>query len=428
MFSFVYNLSLLLLALLMLPKLLWQWCVHGKYRQNLKARLGISLPSFTPQKGQEVIWIHAVSMGETRAVILLFRKIRAAYPNSAVLISTTTETGHAEAKRSMPEADAHFFLPIDFSWSIRSVMQHLQPTRLILCESDFWYHLLKIAKERGVKIDLVNGKVSERSCRRFQKCAFFTRKLFAHFDLLCVQSDRYRDRFVSLGIPKKKIYVTGNLKFDSPAKKMEFSERAAFKESLGLATDDQVLVIGSTHAPEEDKILSALSSVWKKFPDLKVILAPRHPERFHEVAHLILQKGIDYCSLSGKKKGNERLVLIDTMGKLNPCYQIADVAIVGGSYTAHVGGHNIFEPIVFGVPVLFGPHMHNQPDLEEIVLTSGSGKKVNIEQLSENLIEILEKPDVRRNYAAACHRLSQSIQGATERTFAYLFPFSRDAP
>jgi 3-deoxy-D-manno-octulosonic-acid transferase len=425
MFSLFYNFGLLLLAVLMLPKLLWQRFVHGKYRQSLKARLGISLPPFTPRKGQEVIWIHAVSMGETRAIILLFHKIRAAYPDTAILISTTTETGHAEAKRSMPEADAHFFLPLDFSWTIRRVIQQLQPTRLILCESDFWLHLLKIAKERGVKIDLVNGKVSERSCKRFQRFTFFTRKLFANFDLFCVQSDRYRDRFVSMGIPDEKIYVTGNLKFDSSAKKMEISESAAFKESLGMAPNDQVLVIGSTHAPEEDWILSALSSVWKKIPDLKVILVPRQPERFHEVAHLIQQKEIAFRRLSEKKKGNERLILVDAMGKLNQCYQIATVAIVGGSYILRVGGHNIFEPIVFGIPVLFGPHMHSQPDLEEIVLTSGSGKQVNIGQLSENLIEILEKPDIRNKYINACHCLAQSIQGATERTFTYLFASTR---
>lgn len=421
MFSLVYNFSLLLLALLMLPKLLWQWCVRGKYRQSLKTRLGISLPSFTPKKGQEVIWIHAVSVGETRAVIPLFRSIRAAYPNSAILISSTTETGRAEAMRSMPEADVHFFLPFDFSWTIRRLILQFKPTRLILCESDFWYHLLKIAKEKGAKVHLVNGKVSKRSCQRFKTFSFFTRKLFAHFDCLCLQSERYRERFSSMGIPNEKIHVTGNLKFDLQEKKMETSEKTTFKESLGITPSDRILVVGSTHAPEEDRILSVLSSVWKKIPDLKVILVPRHPERFNEVAHLLAQKAMAFCRFSEKRNAGERLILIDRMGKLNSCYQIADIAIVGGSYTSHVGGHNIFEPIAFGVPVFFGPHMHSQPDLEEIVLTSGSGKQVNIEQLYGNLIEVLEKPEIRHQYIHACHHLAQSVKGATERTFAHLF-------
>src|SRR5579862_10058779 len=188
MFSLIYNLALFLLAIIALPKLLWQCIMHGKYRQSLKGRLGITLPNFTPIQGKEVIWIHAVSMGETRAVIPLDRKIQQAYPNVSIVISTTSETGHAEAKRSMAQADAHFILPIDFSWTIRRLLKHLQPSRLILCESDFWYHLLQKSKEKGVRIDLINGKVSERSCRRFQKFGFFTRKLFTHFDHLCVQS------------------------------------------------------------------------------------------------------------------------------------------------------------------------------------------------------------------------------------------------
>lgn len=421
MFSFFYNLILLLIALITLPKWLWQWFMLKKYRQSLKARLGISLPSFTPKKGQEVVWIHAVSLGEARAVIPLFHKIRHAYPNSAIVISTTTETGQAEAKCSMPEAEAHFFLPLDFSWVIRRVLKQLQPTRLILCESDFWYHLLKIAKDKGVRIDLINGKISERSSLRFQKFAFFTRRLFSNFDFLSVQSERYRDRFLSMGIPKEKILVSGNLKFDSPTKKMTPVEREDFKKYLNISSADPVLVIGSTHPPEEERILSALRSVWKKIPDLKVILVPRHPERFNEVATLIQQKKMAFHRLSEKKKKHERLILIDAMGKLSQCYQIADFAIVGGSYTPYVGGHNIFEPIAFDVPVFFGPYMHNQPDLEEIVVTSGAGKQIPIEQLPETLLEFLEKSDLHRQYVDACNHLNQSVQGATDRTFAHLF-------
>jgi 3-deoxy-D-manno-octulosonic-acid transferase len=425
MFSFFYNFSLILMMIILLPKLLWQWCVHGKYRESVKARLGISLPVFTPKKGQDVIWIHAVSMGETRAIIPLFRKMRLDYPESAILISTTTETGHAEAKRSMPEANAHFFLPLDFSWIIRRILNQLQPTHLILCESDFWYHLLKIAKEKGVRINLINGKVSDRSCQRFRKYHFFTRKLFTHFDVLYVQSERFRDRFISMGISAEKIFVTGNLKFDSPIKKMGIVECEAFKESFNIISSDRTLVLGSTHAPEEELILSALTFVWKKIPELKVILVPRHPERFNEVAHLIQEKEIVFRRLSEKKKGNERLILVDAMGKLNQCYQIADIAFVGGSYTKHVGGHNIFEPVVFGVPVFFGPYMHNQPDLEEIILTSGAGKQVKIEQLADALIEILKNIDIHRRYVDACHHLAKSVQGATERTFMHLFGASQ---
>ncbi len=163
-----------------------------------------------------------------------------------------------------------------------------------------------------------------------------------------------------MGIPAEKISITGNLKFDSPTKKMPPDELDTFKDMLGIAPDDRVLVIGSTHAPEEEMFLSALAPVWQKIPHFKVILVPRHPERFDEVAHLIQQKNIPFRRFSEKKKGNEPLILIDAMGKLNQCYQIADVAIVAGSYVPHVGGHNIFEPIALRCPGPLRP-AHAQP-------------------------------------------------------------------
>src|ERR1700722_16135699 len=416
MFSFFYNLILLLFALAMLPKLLW------RKKGHLKARLGNALPAFVPQQGQEVIWLHSVSMGETRALISLFRKIRKTFPTSAIVISTTTEKGYAEAKRSMPDANAHFLLPLDFSWTIRRFVAHLKPTRLILCESDFWYHLLSISHKSRAQVDLINGKVSERSCRRFRKIPFFTRRLFANFDHLCVQSERYQDRFLSMGIPKEKIFNTGNLKLDSSIKKMDSHERQAFLQTLGIIPTDRVLVIGSTHAPEEEWILSSLFPVWERIPHLKVLLVPRHPERFNEVSALIEQKKNDYRRFSQPRNNNEeRLILIDAMGKLNQCYQIADIAFVAGSFIPHVGGHNIIEPLVFYLPVLFGPFLHSQPDLEELVLSAKAGKQVTLEQLSETLITLLTNPEQHLAYVQACRRLTQSMQGATDRTFAILF-------
>jgi 3-deoxy-D-manno-octulosonic-acid transferase len=421
MFSLLYNCILLLLVGISLPKLLWQWCVRGKYRGSLKARLGISLPTFTPKKGQKVIWLHTVSMGETRAIIPLFRQIKQKFPEAAVVISTTTETGQEEAKRSMPDADVHFFLPLDFSWNIRRLMDRIEPTRLILCESDFWYNLLNSAKKLGAHIALVNGKVSERSCRRFRRFRFFTRKLFGNFDTLCVQSEPYRGRFLSMGIDPQKIFVTGNLKLDSPAKKMQEGELQALRNSLHLKTSDRILTIGSTHAPEEEQLLSSLQAVLNKIPDLKVLLVPRHPERFEEVAHLLQQIGIPFGRFSAMPPQETRLILIDTMGKLNSCYQLAETAIVGGSYTTKVGGHNIFEPVVFGVPVIFGPHMHSQPDLKQIVLDAGAGKQVPMEHLAETLIELLENRPVYNSCVDACNILAESIQGSTQRTFSFLF-------
>jgi 3-deoxy-D-manno-octulosonic-acid transferase len=422
MFSLFYDLCLMICFLLALPKLLWQWLMLGKYRESLKAKLGYAFPSFSPKKGQEVIWIHAVSMGETRAVASLFQLIRKTHPQAAIVISTTTETGQAEAKRMMPEADAFFFLPLDFSWIVRRLIKQLQPSLLILCESDFWYHLLHTAKQNNVRIALVNGKVSERSCQRFQKVAFFTQRLFSPFDVLCIQSLSYHERFSRLGISSEKMHVTGNLKLDAPAKTLDNSELESLKASLGIHDGDPVLVIGSTHAPEEDWILNTLTAVWNKLPRLKVLMVPRHPERFPEVAHLFQEKGLSFYRFSHKSQNDQRLILMDAMGLLNHCYQIADLAIVGGSFVSHIGGHNIFEPVLHGVPVLFGPHMHNQLDLRELILNAGAGKEVSKEHLSDAILEILENPLIHRQTSEACRKLVHTVQGATLKTFKSIFP------
>lgn len=421
MFSLLYDFGLFLFALIALPKLLWQWCFQGKYKESLPARLGFSYPAFSPEKGKKVIWIHSVSMGETRAIIPLFRKIRLENPNAHIVISTTTETGNAEAKRSMPEADAHFYLPLDFSWIIRRLFDRVQPTMLILCESDFWFHLLQTAKIRGIPVALVNGKVSERSCARFRKVPFFTRRLFSAFKQMCVQNALYRDRFLSMGIPSEKIVVTGNLKFDAPTKKMTPAEAQAFRDSLGISDGQPVLVIGSTHAPEEEWLLTALEPVWNRFPNLKVLLAPRHPERFPEVAHLFKERALAFGRLSETKNRSERLLLIDGMGILHQCYQIGTLAIVGGSFVSHVGGHNILEPVLAGTPVLFGPHLHNQPDFKELVVSAGAGEEVTVKQLPDALATYLADPARQISYKKACETLTATIQGATLRTYEKIF-------
>ncbi len=423
MFSLLYNGAILLFALCFLPKLLWQRVRHGKYKESLGARLGLKMPQFTPSEGEQVFWIHAISMGETRAIIPLYRLMRQTYPKAAILISSTTETGHAEAKKCMPDAKAHFFLPLDLSWIIRRLMKRLRPHALILCESDFWYHLIAIAKEQGASVCLVNGKVSERSCSRFQKIPFFTRRLFQNIDCFCVQSERHLHRFSLLGIPSEKLFVTGNIKLDVVPKKMSAEEKELFCHALGIAAEDRVLVIGSTHDPEEEWLLSILEPLWKKIPRLKVLLVPRHPERFNSVAQKIAQKGISYGQFSQKNGKDKPLILIDAMGLLNQCYQLAEVAIVGGSYVAHVGGHNVFEPVLFGVPVLFGPHMHSQLDLQELVLNGKAGLQANIQELSDALLSLLENPEKQAEMRTHCLSLAQSVPGATQRTFSAIQHF-----
>lgn len=402
MFSLCYNFLLFLLGLIALPKLLWDGIVRGKYRQSFKQRLGFQLPNVKAD-----IWIHTISVGETRAVIPLYALIRQNYPQAKIVISTITETGQSEAKRSLPGASAYFYLPLDFSWIMKKCLREINPKLLILSESDFWFNLLNEAKKSGAKIALVNGKLSDRSFDRFQRAAFFSSRVFPLFDLICAQNAKYAEQFTKLGATH--VHVTGNLKLDidPPPPK-----------DLGL--QGRMIVIASTHEPEEEWLLSALDAVWALIPDLKVLLVPRHPERFATVATHLHKRGIRTIAYSqiAHQTGRESVILIDTMGLLPSCYPLAEVAIVGGSFVDGIGGHNIFEPIACGVPVLFGPHMDKQSDLAEMVLKAGAGKQVTLTQLPETLLNLLQNGG--GELIRAAKQLTQSVKGSSQRTWDHL--------
>lgn len=413
MLRFFYDFVLLLYTLINLPKFAWESIRFRKHRKSFLEKLGFNLPVFTlPHDGQR-IWVHSISMGETKAVAPLVEQIRQQMPHASIVISTTTETGLAEAKRSMPELDHYFFLPLDFSWTMRKLTNRIKPDLLILVESDFWYNLISYNK----KVVLVNGKISETSQSRFKFFSFFTKRLFSRFDLLCLQSQRFASRFETLGVSPSKIVVTGNLKFDQPFPHLDLER---WRSDLGIRSSDKVITLGSTHDPEEDQLIVAIEPLFDQFHNLKILLVPRHPERFSAVAALLDKKKIHYAKFSDHlpKQGNERIILIDAMGVLSACYRLSDIAIVGGSYVNHVGGHNIFEPAALGIPVLFGPHMDTQRDLVDVVVHGGAGKQVPLSSLTSTLEQMLKTPPQEMKKAGL--KLAEEVHGATERTWKSL--------
>lgn len=387
----------LVLILFGIPWLLAQYVFRGKYRASLKQRLGFGLPLPLHKK---VLWIHAVSLGEARAAAPLYHALTKAYPDTPIVISTTTETGQAEAQRSLPGAAAYFYLPLDISWIMRELMRRLQPAALILVEGDIWPNLLKAAKNQNVKLCLVNGKISEKSARRFAYFPSLAKRLFSAFDLLCVQNKTYKERFTQIGAPAEKIFVTGNLKYDASFPEIPLAE---WKRALKIQPTDRILTLGSTHDPEEENILRALETI----PHLKILLVPRHPERFEALSKR-------YPSTYSKRDqltGEERVILIDAMGVLPACYQLSTLAIVGGSFVKHVGGHNILEPVQCGIPVLFGPHMEAQKEMAALVLGAKAGAQVSLAELPAAVNKILtthSHPDVEH--------FALQLKGSVEKT------------
>lgn len=421
--SLIYEFLLYLLAIIALPKMIYERMFEEKYQQSFAQRFGADFP--TINKGDRpLVWIHAVSVGETKAVSALAKQIKKEYHNPIIVISSVTETGHAEAKRCMTFADYYVYLPFDFKWIISPIVQRTKPDLVIVCETDFWFNFLSKCKAVGAKIALVNGKLSERSMERYLWWPSFAKKLFGFIDTFCVQNRLYADRFKKVGVPEEKIVITGNLKFDEDYPKLAQSELALWKEQLGISPSDKVLVVGSTHDPEESLILDALKTVWEKIPNLKVLIAPRHPERFSLVGDLIASKHIPYIKYShiGNRTGHEKIILMDTMGLLRKCYQLADVAIVAGSYTPRVGGHNIMEPCWFGVPVIFGPHMHTQVELVSLMSEYHAGQQVPEAELADTLIEYFQNETKRRELGRAGEKLVHEMRGATCKTWQALKP------
>lgn len=420
MFQFFYDIVLHLLALIYAPVFLFQWAFRGKYRKNIMQRLGLRLPRLAP--GRFVVWVHAPSLGETKAVAPLVALIKKNMPEATIVVSHVTETGSIAARECMKNVNAFFYMPFDFPYIMAPLVESIKPDLVILSETDFWFNFLKSAKDHGARVVVVNGKISERSMRRFAILPWLMAPLFQMIDLVCPQNEDYKARFMRLGIPPDHLYVTGNLKLDDTYPVLAESEATTWRQKLGLSPNDLLLVIGSTHHPEEKQLLAVLRKVWKKCPHLKVALAPRHPERFKTVAALLDARNVPYALYSEDEAFSStiNLMLIDAMGILRQLYQIGDIAIVAGSFTDKVGGHNLLEPSWYGKPVLFGPHTESQREMALMMKRAEAGRQVSMDKLPEALVDLIMHPAKRTAMGQAGMKIFTESKGATERTWQLL--------
>ncbi len=381
-----------------------------KYRGIVGARLGKGFPKI--EKGsQKLVWVHAVSLGEAKAIAPLIKKLKSQKNAPIVILSTITQTGHEEGKKSC--ADYTVYLPFDFSYIIRPIVRRLCPDLVILTETDFWYHFQASAKKCGAKLAVVNAKLSKRSFERYQKFPMFVRYFLGPVDHFYAQGAVYAERFEQLGISSGKITITGNLKLDATA---EITEEPTRKQ-LGL-DDNFVITLGSTHAPEEKIWIHALKHLWQEHSGIKVLIVPRHPERFNEVANLLEQEDLFYGRWSQKGTLHTRdILLVDTMGALKTCYQLSDLTFVGGSFAPHVGGHNILEPCSYGKPVLFGPYMASQPDLLDLARSYQAGVQIMPEDIISTVNQFITCPKLSMQIGQNGLNLLAGSRGALEKTF-----------
>jgi len=397
----------------------------GIVRRGLRERLGFYSPRrLDVLRGRRVIWIHAVSVGETRAAVPLIKALRSEYKDAALILTTVTETGQATAQK-IAEVDLCLYFPFDFSWSVRRSLDQLQPSLILIVETEIWPNLVRLAKRRDIPVALVNGRLSDRSFPRYRMARWVTRVVMDQFSAFCMQSSQDGQRIGLIGAPQEKITVTGNLKFDMKVDPLGEIEAQKFQEEFRIPDGVPLWVCGSTHEGEEEALLRVFAHLRSSWPQLILVLVPRHPNRCRGVAEMIRSHGFS-CRLRSElgllapflPPGS--ILLVDTMGDLVKLYSLADVVFVGGSLTP-VGGHNLLEASSVGKAVLFGPYMNNFKEIARLVLKAQGGLSiVNEGDLHENVDRLLGDEVLRRQMGKNGYHLLAENQGATRKTMAIL--------
>jgi 3-deoxy-D-manno-octulosonic-acid transferase len=417
----LYN-ALWLLALPGIACRLGARCLlSGKYRHSLKPRLGLGFNVPKNEAAGRIIWIHALSVGEVLSAVPLVAALRAQYPSYTLFFSSTTESGQELARQRLAPLNCHFlYLPLDLWWVVRRIVRAIGAHLFVLVETDLWPNLLWYLEKQRIPIVLVNGRLSDRSFSRYRRIRRFFGPVLGRIDLLCMQSEEDARRMRMLGIEAEKVRVTGNLKFDQPLAQSLSEEQDALTRDFHWPVGRTTWIAGSTHPGEEEIILRVFSRVRQRFSEVSLILAPRNPERFAEVASLTEQAGwrtVRRSQLSRQfYKGSEVDVLIlDTLGELAHFYALSTFAFVGGSLVP-IGGHNPLEAAQRGLPVAFGPHMENFREIAGILQESGGAFQVaDGNSLYERVVEWLTSPNSCRAQGARAQKAVLVHQGAVER-------------
>lgn len=417
-----------LLALLMLsPWLLWRAARTGRYRQNLTAKLlGRVRTTDPPQK--PVAWFHAVSVGEVNLLGTLVPAFRKRHPDWHVVVSSTTDTGLAEATRRFTELDVIAW-PFDFTWAVAAALDAVKPSLVVLTESELWPNFLAAAHERNVPVVVVNARMSPRSFRRLKRAAGLARRLlFRHVTKFAVQEADYTARLRQLGVPSAKLVTTGSIKYDGALRTRHTPETERLRTLLGLARPTPiaplVLLAGSTHAPEEALVLGVFANLRVRFPHLKLLLVPRHPDRFEEVSRLVEASRLPFVRRStviAPLTDTPSVILLDTVGELGAAWGLADVGFTGGSLDGVRGGQSMIEPAGYGVPCVFGPHVWNFRDAaKRLVETGGAVMVPDVIALEAELTKLISDSDLRVRMGLLARELVQRQQGATLHTLDVL--------
>jgi 3-deoxy-D-manno-octulosonic-acid transferase len=421
----LWSIAVYLLLPYVLGNLVWRGLRFRAYWRRWPERFGYVTRVAEPR----TIWVHAVSVGEVRSAAALIEALAARYPEHRLVVTTMTPTGSDQVRELFGRRVSHCYVPYDFPDAVRRFLDRVHPEVAVIAETEFWPNLFAACRLRGIPLLLVNGRVSQASMRGYLRVPRTTRRMLANVDLLCAQTGMDAQRLRALGAPAGLVKVTGNLKFDVEVPDTLVAEGAALRLQWGRGRP--VWIAASTHRGEERRVLDAFARLRATFPDLLLVVVPRHPERFRFVAWLCRSRGYA-IALRSRERGplpREVDVLVgDTMGELQRLYAAADVAFIGGSLVAK-GGQNLLEACAVRVPPIFGPHMFHFEEISAMALDRGAARQVHdCIDLAAAVALYLEQPELRRAAGRAAYSLVADNRGALERTLALLGEAWRAAP
>lgn len=421
----LYDLVLLASAAVLIPYYLFRGWRQGKVRRGIRERLGFYTAGQLAQvAGRKVLWVHAVSVGETRAAVPLLKRLKSLYPEHLLVLSNVTETGHQIA-RDLREVDLCLFFPFDLSWVVQRVLRQVHPDAVIIVETEIWPNFIHGASRAGIPVILVNGRISDRSFPRYRLARKLIAPILDQIDAFCMQTELDAERIVAMGARSERVSVTGNLKFDMQVHPVDSAERERLRGAFRLPEEAVIWVAGSTHAGEEEIVTGVYRDLVASGESLFLILVPRHPERCRPVREMLAGQGLGVGLRSALEErpapfAPGDILLVDTLGEMLTFYALADLVFVGGSLVP-VGGHNVLEASIMEKPVVFGSYMHNFKEISSLLLNEGAGLMVNDRlELLGAMRQLLGDAARRTAMGRAGAGLLERNAGATDKTIAVI--------
>ena len=415
----IYNVLLIFYWIGLIPVILYRLAFEDGFYERIKQSAGYMPASLLKKiEGRRAIWIHAASVGEIVATSPLVKEVKKEFPEAVVVVSVVTATGHAMAHRIIPEAEGIIFFPLALPYLTRKILHIIKPIAILLVETEIWPNFLRIAQSENIPVMMVNGRISDRSMKRYKYISAFTKEMLRSIDRFCMQSKFDAAHIEVLGAQTADITVTGNMKYDQTYATVSAEEKQSLLEEFGFGNNHPIIIAGSTHKGEEETIFATFKQVLQEYPQARLLIAPREIYRGHDVQTLAKRYELNaICRSDMMEPVHEGIpvVILDTIGELGRLYSLGDIIFVGGSLVK-TGGHNILEPAAHGKPILVGPYMFNFKEIFGLLNSRHACEQVkNGKELTAMVLRLCKDKGLAMEMGQNCLDIIRENRGATQR-------------